>query len=156
MDQEARLYQALEACATRLDELNCTYPQLASDQSRDGVALWRERTAAGAATATEMPLEEPADEMRQTRELALSLLKNNGLEDVLEILLNGHRIDLSLDDLILLVGTSVYVEALKTDARKLVVNAISYQQIASLWNDLDRPALSGSKWNAKSVSSMLS
>jgi hypothetical protein len=153
MDREARLHQALEVCAIRLDELNCTYPHLASELSRSGVTRWREWTAAGKAVAISPG--QPADEIEQIRALALSLLQNNGLEDVLGLLLNEHQIDFSLGDLILLIGTSGYVKALQADAQNLVDNVISYQQIASLWNDLDRPALSGSQWSAKGVSSLL-
>ncbi|HHH39097.1 MAG TPA: hypothetical protein ENK50_05935 [Sedimenticola sp.] len=152
MDPDAPLHRALNDCAVRLDELNTDYPHLATETSLSGVALWQAMLRAGPG---ELLRGEPVDELGQTRELALGLMRHNGLEEVLEILLDEHRIDLSMDDLVLLIGTSAYVEALRSDGRKLVANAISYEQIATLWNDLERPALSGSRWNAKSVSSLL-
>ena len=152
--QFAGLIDAVDQCAERLHELNERYPLLASPASLSGVLSWRRRRVQHR-LRRQVP---PADlsDGPDARALALDLLQHNGLEDVLDTLLDRHGIDLSLPKLIHLVGKEAYIGALKREAAQLLANAISYEQIANLWNDLDRPALGGPSWSPRSVSVLAS
>jgi len=154
MKQHMGLVHAVDACAERLHALNEQYPDLASSASTDGVMHWRKRRV-----QHRLRKQEPAAEATSgpdIKSVALGLLKRNGLEDVLDILLEKHSIDLSLPKLIQLIGKEAYIAALKRGAGQLLQNAISYEQIANLWNDLDRPALGSASWNSRTISVLAS
>jgi len=146
---------SVDACAERLDELNRRFPDLATDTSRMGVEHWlRHKTKAGIHNLAELD-PKPKRSSGELKELALRLLKIHDLEEVLDILLNEYQIDITLSQFIHLVGNHAYLVALRKDADGLLQNAISYEQIADLWNDMDRPALGGPSWNARSVSMLV-
>ena len=150
-----RLEKSVDDCAECLERLNKQFPHLASENSTSGVEHWRQRRIrSNIHDMSEAPAEPvmPAD---GGKALALELLQSHGLEDVLDILRDEHRIDLTLPQLIHLVGKQAYRGSLGRDAQELMRNAISYEQIASLWNELDRPALGSARWNARSVSMLV-
>jgi len=154
MKQYLGLVNAVDACAERLHLLNEQYPELASSASIGGVMHWRKRRI-----QHRLRKPEPAAEVSggpDIKAVALGLLKRNGLEDVLDILLEKHSIDLSLPKLIHLIGKEAYIASLKREAGQLLQNAISYEQIANLWNDLDRPALGSASWNSRTISVLAS
>ncbi len=152
--QHAGLIEAVDNCAERLHHLNQNYPLLATPASLEGVQHWRQRRAHHRLRHKVPPAELP--EGPNIRAITLDLLQHNGLEDTLDILLDKHDVDLSLPKLIHLVGKEAYIAALKREAALLLANAISYEQIANLWNDLDRPALGGASWSPRSVSVLAS
>ena len=155
MEQIESLLSSVDACAERLEELNRRFPNLAGETSRRGVEHWRQRKIKARIHQPREP--EPNSDLSadQLKALATRLLQSNGLEDVLDILLEEHKIDLTLPQLIHLIGKQSYLNALRKDAGELLQNAISYDQIAGLWNDLDRPALGGPTWNARRVSMLV-
>ncbi len=155
MKQNVGLVHAVDACAERLDQLNERYPELSSSTSIDGVMHWRKRRVQHRLRKRQTaPAEVPGGP--DVRAIALGLLKRNGLEDVLDILLERHQVDLSLPKLIHLIGKEAYIASLKREAARLLENAISYEQIAGLWNDLDRPALGSASWSARNISVLAS
>ena len=85
-----------------------------------------------------------------------SPLEQHSLEETAEILLIEHGAEYSLPRLVQLVGQPAYVAALRAEARQLSENAISYQQIAGLWNDLRRPPLGADRWSEQSVTMLAS
>ena len=147
------LPEALDACADRLEQLNHRFPGLASEVSRAGVALWRQAKTQ-CQTATAKP--QASGQESSHRTLALRLLKKHSLEETAEILLNEHGAEYRLPRLVQLVGQQAYVAALRTEARQLSENAISYQQIAGLWNELRRPPLGADRWSEQSVTMLAS
>ncbi len=159
MDKILALFDVVDACAERLETLHKRFPDLATHENLESVANWHQRKQqlklrlAGKQHAREASAEKP--DLEQVRELAISLLGANGLEECLDLMLAEHRIDLTLPELIRLVGKKGYIDALRGDARMLLANAISYEQIASLWNDLERPAFSGPKWEARTVAQLV-
>lgn len=162
MEKLLALFDAVDACAERLEDLHSKFPDLATHENLESVANWRQRKqqmklqmgiAGKPKGKVEMAQGKP--ELAEVKALAASLLDENGLEECLDILLAEHRVDLTMPELIRLVGKRGYIEALRRDARMLLANAISYDQIASLWNDLERPAFSGPKWEARTVSQLL-
>ncbi len=153
MEKNKGLLNAVDACADLLEELNQKRPELAGKASQQGVELWRNRIIVQPGSAQE-GLEEADDAPNKTdlAELITDLLQSNGIEDVLDILEAQHETSLTVEQMINIAGKEVYIDALRKDASELSNNAISYNQIASLWNDLGRPALGGVKWNSRGVS----
>lgn len=160
MEQRERLQQALDACAERLDSLNRSYPDLASPISRGAVERWHQTKVIlglnlGPSEDSESQEENSDDSLHEARKLAIELLESNGLEEVQNILETEHALTLSMPKLVQLVGNTAYRDALKKDAELMLHNAITYEQIANLWNDLERPAFGAPDWNARSVSVLL-
>ena len=161
MEKRDRLQQALDACAERLDYLNRSFPDLASSISEEAVTQWnRTKVSLGLNLAPshdsesqEVDSEDPSYEVR---ELAIELLESNGLEEVLGILQTEHAMTLNMPKLVHLIGNTAYRGALKKDGEQMLKNAITYEQIANLWNDLDRPSFEAPNWNSRNVSVLMS
>jgi hypothetical protein len=152
MEKNLKIFEALDACADRLEQLNESFPRLASKSTRESVNHWRNRKQVMRDSLMQEEEEKAPGEVLDIKALATELLMVNGLEDVLDILLDEHGIDITMQQLVHEIGKTAYLSALRKDAGTLLSNAISYDQIATLWNDLGRPALGGPKWNARSVS----
>jgi len=152
MEQIARLFRSVDACAARLDELNKHFPNLATDSSIAGVEYWYRRMTQAPIHCHPKSDPESKYASGELWELAIKLLQTHDLEEVPAILLNDSQTTLSLSQLIQLVGNQAYLAALRKDAHRLVQKAVSYEQIAALWNDLGRPTLGGPSWNARNVS----
>lgn len=156
MEQLAKLHAAIDACASQLEHLNDSYPQLATTATLQSVEQWRGRNEPS--TLIEEPTEaatraaETPSEPIDMREVAVKLVAEHSVEDALELLFEQHRIELTLPELVHLIGRKVYVTTLKRDLQELLKNAISYEQIANLWNDLERPAPGNGAWSSRSVS----
>ncbi|PLY15009.1 MAG: hypothetical protein C0631_07710 [Sedimenticola sp.] len=169
MDNLERLLETIDACADRLDQLNAKFPNLTRDDLRESVEYWRKNRPVGsieiiapqprARSEVELVARVPESEAEDNRDricrIAIELLQSNGLEDTLDILDSEYKVELTIKNLIVLVGKQVYVKALRRDALLLKENAISFDQIADLWNDLDRPAFGGASWTSRSVSTLL-
>ena len=161
MEQRDRLRQALDACAERLESLNRSYPDLASPVSEGAVEQWHQTKVSlglNPGTPGEPESQEANSEgsFSEARKLAIELLESNGLEEVQDILDTEHALTLSMPRLVQLIGNTAYRGALKQDGELMLHNAITYEQIANLWNDLERPAFGAPDWNARSVSVLLS
>jgi hypothetical protein len=154
-DRVQRLDDELDSCARRLDELNMRHPNLASGISKEGVEQWRQRQIRILEQRKEKPDSQDQPAAPDTKRLAVGLLADHSLEDVLGILLSKHKIELTMPELVDVIGHENYVPALKKDLGFLTENAVSYEQAATLWRDLGRPALGGSEWNAQSVSALI-
>ena len=152
MEKMHKLFEAVDACADQLDRLNNQFPNLAGKSTRESVSHWRNRKIQVRLHQTNGDKGAKDNRIDDAKKLAMKLLENNGLEDTLDILLAKHQMDLTFPKLIHLIGKGEYIAALRKDAGMLLDNAISYGQIAQLWNDLDRPAMGGPKWNERSVS----
>jgi hypothetical protein len=157
------LIDALDACADHLEKLNAKFPKLACDVTHEGVENWRKRQVHFSINYEEKdhgaPIELGAGDVIETEaetedlgELARELLEANNVDDVVDVLTQDYDPDMSVSKLIELVGNGSYVAALKREVSFLEENAVTFEQIAELWNQLDRPALGGDKWTARSVS----
>lgn len=147
--------------ADRLDRLNELFPELATPVSRAGVQSWQrtktqvesqEDNAERSESTDLVTPGEALEEQVDIKSLCLELLRDNQIEDVLDLVLQKQGVDLSMLDLVELIGKEAYILILKRDVLQLSKNSISYEQIASLWNELGRPALAGPTWNGRSVS----
>jgi hypothetical protein len=155
MDQVQRLDEEMDSCARRLDELNMRHPDLASSMSKEGVEQWRQRQIRILEQSEEEPDSQDQSATPDVKRLAVGLLADQGLEEVLDILLSKHKIELTMPELVDVIGHENYVPALKKDLGFLTENAVSYEQVAKLWRDLGRPALGGPEWNVQSVSALI-
>ncbi|MCW8945017.1 MAG: hypothetical protein OQL27_09615 [Sedimenticola sp.] len=152
MDKMRKLLESVDACADRLDALNTRFSNLATDATRESVEAWRK--------AKDQVVFDQTEEKKEPKEgpdvktIAVELLEKqgHGLEDVIDILMSDHQIEMTIESLAQTIGKQAYIAALRKDASDLLGNAISYAQIANLWNDLDRPAFGGETWTARSVS----
>ena len=156
MEDDSDLELAIDACADRLAFLNEAFSTLATETSLSGVELWRQ-------CRTRRPIQAPQEEESKSKQpaidlqsIAIELLKQNTLEDVLDLLADDHNTEMSLTELVHLIGNQQYLIALKRDLNELLKNAISFEQIATLWNDLERPALGGPTWNSRTISLLAS
>jgi hypothetical protein len=161
MAQKYKVQQALNACAERLDSLNQSFPDLASPTTEEAVSQWnRIKVSLGLNLETSRDSEsqekDSEDPGYESRKLAIELLENNGLEEVRDILQTEHALTLNMPKLVQLIGNAAYRDALKKDAEQMLQNAITYEQIANLWNDLERPAFEAPNWNPRNVSVLMS
>ncbi|WP_428605977.1 hypothetical protein [Sedimenticola sp.] len=152
MDKMRKLFETVDACADRLDQLNNRFAHLASESTHESVETWKK--------VKDRILFDYGDEKKahdsgpDVKAIAIELLEKQGhsLEDVIDLLKSDHDIEVDIAGLAQTIGKTAYVAALRKDAGDLLSNAISFAQIASLWNDLDRPAFGGENWTARSVS----
>jgi len=156
MENSKSLLAAVDACADLLEGLNQRRPDLADETSRQGVELWRNRKL----VTPGKPFEDEVDRGSDSGDVDLAalitkLLATNGIEDALDILEAEHETSLTIEQMIEVAGKEPYIDALRRDAAELSENQISYNQIASLWNDLGRPAMGGIKWNSRGVSILI-
>jgi hypothetical protein len=151
MDKIRKLFESVDACADRLDQWNNRFAHLATEATHESVETWKK--------VKDRILFDYGDEKKvhdsgpDIQAIATELLEKQGhnLEDVIDILATEHDVQIDMQLLAQAIGRTVYIGALRKDAAELINNAISYAQIASLWNDLDRPAFGGESWTARSV-----
>ncbi len=152
MDRMRKLFESMDACADRLDQLNNRFAHLATESTCESVETWRK--------VKDRILFDYAEEQKvhasgpDIKAIAIELLEKQGhsLEDVIDILMSDHDVQINIGGLARTIGRTAYIAALRKDVADLLNNAISFNQIASLWNDLDRPAFGGESWTARSVS----
>ena len=164
----ADFFTALEEGANQLDRLNQTYPNLASDFTRDTVEEFRripitlqqtyEKETHNTSSSAQEFAKETANSNQGDQKLietAQELLAIHSFDDVLEIIQTEHGVTLNLTQLVNLVGNNIYIVALRREAHEFQANAISLPQIAQLWSDLERPPIGDTGWTATSVSMIL-
>lgn len=136
-------------CADQLDRLNQHFPNLVTSASLEGVECWRncEINMQDSSKA-----DRDGDGTEEIREVAQQLVKTEDLEDVLEILKVKHGVELNLPQLVELIGKEPYLNVLRKEASLMVDKGLTYEEISIAWNDLGRPALGASKWEAKAIS----
>jgi hypothetical protein len=147
------IIKALDECADHLERLYKEYPQLSSEILHRAVDDWRNRKS-------ELKIDygqgNPGVQLGEDLgKMAKELLHENSLEDVQEIMREEHGHDLSTQQLVRIIGHDTYVENLKQEVLFMQDNSISYNQIAKLWNDLERPALGDDSWDAEAVSRLV-
>jgi len=86
---------------------------------------------------------------------ARALLMAHAPEDVIDILQREHNVECDINGLIHLAGPDAYLQSLANEADTLRNNAISYDQIAELWNDARRPVPGKPFWDKYSVRDLL-
>lgn len=128
---------------------NETFPHLSSADTRNVVPLVRQRLK-------DVQLRMPRkSELPDLCGVAGSLLEAMAPEDVIDALREQHGAEITLNQLVQLVGDQAYRDALSREAAEYQMNRISPDQTAQLWNDAARPAPGGGLWTAKKVNALL-
>lgn len=146
------VWQKMETVNVAVDAVqrfNEQFPDLASEATRSVVPLVRQRLKD---IELRMP---PKDVMADLAAMAVDLLCALSPEDVVDTLRDQHQVDITLTQLIQLVGDRAYRGALVREAHEFEMNRISPEQTASLWNDAGRPAPGGGLWTAKKIAELM-
>ncbi len=147
----SKLIKALEDCADQLEHLNMDYPKLASEASHEGVQHWRKRKGEIHLVMQEIQKRQGVEYVVDTGRLARDLLVSHSIEEALDMLLKDHGIEMDVKTMVKMVGKQPYLGALRKEVEFLHNNGISNEQIAELWNELDRPGPSGAEWSEATV-----
>lgn len=134
--------QALEV----LSRYNTELPNLASDLTRTTEEEVRKRLG-----GIEILIPPPPKRSEDLVDTVRALLLNHTPEDALDILARDHNADLDLNALVHLAGSEAYLQCLSNEVTTFRQNAISFEQIAELWNDAKRPAPGKPFWDKFSV-----
>lgn len=155
MDKIRKLFESVDACAERLEQLNERFAHLATESTHESVETWQKVKDRIQFDYTEE--KKQYSNGPDIKALALDLLEKqgHGLEDTVDILVTDHDIEMNTAGLAQIIGRTAYIAALRRDATDLIGNSISLTQIATLWNDLDRPAIGGENWTARSVAILI-
>ena len=135
--------------ADAIERFNANFPHLASAETRDVVPLARRHLQG---IEVHMP---SSDVQPELAGIARGLLESMSPEDVAETLRDKYAAQLDLPQLIQLVGEAAYSEALSREAHRCVLNRVSPEQTAALWNEAGRPAPSGGLWTAAKITRLL-
>ncbi len=146
--------QTIVDVVDHLDRLNRAYPHLACDVTTQAVVDMRKLFESPPELAPRAA--KPAEASPDIQALARKLLNELPLEDAMAALRRQGRPIESPEQMIDIVGNRDYIAALRREAREFQDNALSLDQISSLWNDLRRPALGDDHWTARSISLLLS
>ncbi len=149
--ENKKLIDALEACADQLERLNTYYPKLACEASQEGVQQWRKRKGEIHLVMQEIQKRQGVEYVVDTGKLARDLLVSHSVEETLDLLLKDHGIEMNVKTMVKMVGKQSYLGALKKEVGFLHNNGISNEQIAELWNELERPGPSGDPWCRETV-----
>ena len=141
--------ETANAVADVIEGFNERFPHLTSRDSLEVVPLVRQRLKD---IDLRMPTDQQPEDLTQ---IAIELLQSKSPEDVVEVLREQHRTEMSVAQLIQLAGEEAYAAALQREAGVYSMNQISPEQTAELWNDVLRPAPGGGLWSAKKVRDLL-
>ena len=142
--------EVLNTGADLLERLNREFPELATEFSRGVIPRVRARLK----TALEA-LPEKMDHDADLAAFVQEQLKVCSPEEVADKLQEEFGVECDLPGLIYIGGPDAYLESMKREALLYKQNAISPDQTAELWNDLDRPAPGKPHWNGKDVQELL-
>jgi len=133
-----------------LERFNRRRPQLATALTRD-----LEEEVRRHLRHLEILLPTPPKKGADVVEIARALLQRHTPEEAVERLRSEHGLDCDLNGLVHLAGIDAYLSCLVDEARVLLRNAISPEQIAELWNEGGRPAPGQPFWNPTLIEGIL-
>ena len=132
-----------------IERFNDNFPHLSNHRTRDVVPLVKKRLKN---VELRIPTRKEGPDIAG---IALELLETMAPDDVLDALAEQHDTQLSVDQLIQLVGDQPYMKALQREAKEFEMNRISPDQTAQLWNEMGRPAPGGGLWSENKISELL-
>ncbi len=142
--------EVLNTAADNLERLNGQYPHLATEFSREILAIVRKRLKTSVSE-----LGKPKELDNSYIDMLKELIKTDAPEDCLDKVRSAYNIDLNIQDLIYHVGEVNYMEAMIREAELYRDNKILPEQTAELWNQMERPAPGKQHWTGKDVLSLL-
>jgi hypothetical protein len=142
--------EALNTGAEILQRLNQKYPHLASEFTHEIVPIVRKRITECLGDIKPPP--------KKDDDLVGYLLEKMSTDCPLDIIDSAQRdkgIELSLEDLVYLVGEKSYMQAMNRQAWEFYENKILPEQVADLWNQAHMPAPGKAHWTKRDIEKML-
>lgn len=143
--------EALNTGAEVLEQLNQKYPHLASDFTCEITSIVRDRIKDCIGDA-KIPAK--AD-IKLVEFLVEKLEADIDPLDIVDITKREKDVDITLEDLVYIVGEKTYMEAMLRQAKMFHENKILPEQIAELWNQASLPAPGKQHWTKKDLEKML-
>jgi len=143
--------EVLHTAADLLESLNDKYPQLASEFTCTITPIIRERISKSIGDA-KMPPKADVDLV----EFLVEKLEND--EEPLAIIEQAQQekgVEITLEDLVYMVGEKTYAGAMTRQAKVYHQNQISPAQTAELWNEAQLPAPGKERWSKSDVEELL-
>lgn len=143
--------EVLNTGADLLDMLNEKYPHLATEFTHGITSIVRERIS-----ETLGDIKPPPKKEVHLIEFLLEKLAA-GIDplDIIDMAQQEKNVEMTLEDLVYLVGEDAYMDAMKKQAIEFHMNKILPEQIADLWNQADMPAPGKQHWVRKDVERLL-
>jgi hypothetical protein len=138
--------EAAQEALDILDRFNQRRAELATTFTRDTAEEVRKRLS-----HVEIIMPQAPKKSADLEEIVRALLMTHTPEDVIDILQRDHGIEADIHGLIHLAGTEAYLQSLANEVDVFQQNRISFDQIASLWNEAKRPAPGKPFWDKRSV-----
>lgn len=143
--------EVLHTAADLLESLNDKYPQLASEFTCSITPIIRERISNSIGDA-KMP---PKADVDLVEFLVEKLEQGEEPQTIIEQAHKEKGVEISLEDLVYLVGDKTYSDAMTRQAKVFADNQISPDQTAELWNQAQLPAPGKELWSKSDVEQLL-
>lgn len=151
MSDHTKFLIVAEEAVRQLRRFQGQYPHLTTPEVNIAVEQWGKfKQIRGSLDISSK--KEKTGQFDNLSKMAVELMHEHQIEDAMEILAERFSMELDYKKFIGLIGKERYRGALRHEARDLRSNAISFQQMADLWNSMGKPALGGERWTAHSVS----
>jgi len=151
MVEHAKFLMVADDAVDHLRNLIKHFPHLVTPEVKAAVEDWDQFKQRRGSIELVRPLHVAVDHELMAK-TANELLEKHQMEDVMDLLKEQFSIDVDYPKLIGLIGKTRYRRALRQESRELKKNAISFEQMADLWNSLGKPAMGGERWTAQSIS----
>jgi hypothetical protein len=150
MTDHSKFIEMANEAVEHLVRLAKTYPHLVSQSVKEAITNWDESNFKRGGIEFVAPTKAAAKE-DPIATAALLLIQEHQVEDVIDLLNKEFSCEINYREIIDMVGKEQYVAALKREVLELRQNLITNQQIADLWNSMDRPSLGDYLWSAQTV-----
>lgn len=142
--------EAANAALSVLENFNRNRFPLSTEVTRDTEQKVRRHLS-----EIELLLPAPPKKDADMTDKAKALLMQHSPEEAMDILSREHNMDCDIHGLIHLAGIEAYTQSLTNEATVLGQNAISPEQVATLWNEAKWPAPGKPFWDARAVRKLL-
>ena len=143
--------EVLNTSADVLEQLNEKYPHLATEFSHEIIPLLRKRLT-DCIGDVKPP---PAKEAHLVEYLTEKLEADVDPLDIIELAQKEKDVEMTLEDLVYLVGEEAYMAAMTRQAMIFHENKLSPEQVSSLWNEAHYPAPGKQHWTKKDIMKMI-
>ncbi len=148
--QAWRKLEAAQAALSVLEQFNRNRTSLSTEFTQKTEEEVRRRLA-----KIEVLVPTPPKKTPDLTDMARALLLQHTPEEVIDILGSEHNMECDINGLIHLAGTEAYFVSLGNEVQVFSQNAITYEQVADLWNEAKRPSPGRPFWDASSVKALI-
>ena len=151
MADHSKFLTVADDAVDHLRNLTRHFPHLVTPEVREAIAQWDKFKQWRGSLEIVKPTPKVLDQAMLAK-IAIELLVEHQMEDVMEMLEEQFDIDMDYPRFIGLIGKTRYRHALRHESRELQKNSISFEQMANLWKSLGKPAMGGDRWTAHNIS----